>query len=294
MELPGAGCSYLESRGVSMADTEYENLLHPSMLQISYLLELEKIGKKRGSVALIADTCGVSHGPVSRFFKECIGRGYLTERYEFTDEGERALFIYKKILRDVQIYLKKMEIPETEIPEKTKQLVENVDYDLLRLMTRNAGQVKEQKNHTQSEDMGKYFLEKILDKGNFQVGIAIHQVSRNRETKLSMAHQGFEHLAYIRNNTRGSWLELTIREMHARSRIDGADMKGHLSSLKYENQGQLHQAAIKDGHLRIPLSACRFFRSRRGNVKGTVMITVTCSVGKAHMPESTALLTFWM
>lgn len=47
-----------------------EGLLHPSMLQIRYLTELAKIGKKRGSVALIADTCGVSHGPVSRFFKE--------------------------------------------------------------------------------------------------------------------------------------------------------------------------------------------------------------------------------
>ena len=39
-----------------------EGLLHPSMLQIRYLTELAKIGKKRGSVALIADTCGVSHG----------------------------------------------------------------------------------------------------------------------------------------------------------------------------------------------------------------------------------------
>ena len=31
-----------------------EDLLHPSMLQIRYLTELAKIGKKRGSVALIA------------------------------------------------------------------------------------------------------------------------------------------------------------------------------------------------------------------------------------------------
>ena len=277
-----------------MAETEFKNLLHPSMLQIRYLLELEKIGNKRGNISLIADTCGVSHGPVSRFFKECISRKYLTEQCEFTDEGTRALFIYKKILRDVEIYLRKMEIPESEIPEKMKQLVENVDYDLLRRMTRNSEQVKEQRNQDQNEDIGTYFLEKILDKGNFQVEIAIHQVSRNSETKFSMAHQGFEHLAYIRNNTRGSWLQLTIREMHAYSRIDGADMTGHLSSLKYEKQGQLYKADIRGGQLRIPLSACRFFRSRLGNVKGTVMITVTCSVGKAHMPESTALLTFWM
>ena len=288
-----------------MNKQDSKNLLHPSMLQIQYLLELEKVGKKRGSVALIADTCGVSHGPVSRFFKECIERGYLTEKYEFTAEGAHALLTYKKLLRDVKLYLKAMNIPEKEIPEKMKQLIENVDYDLLRTMIRNARQATEQtseqdKNQKDTQDdqynkdSNAYFIEKILEKGKFQVGIAIHQISRNSETRLSMAHQGFEHLAWIRNNTRGSWLELTIREIHGRSRIDGTEMSGHLSSLKYEKQGQLYEAVIKDRHLKIPLSACHFFRGRMGNVKGTVHITVACNVGNAHMPESTAVLTFWM
>ena len=44
-----------------------EGLIHPSMLQIRYLSQLAKTGKKRGSVALIADTCGVSHGTISSF-----------------------------------------------------------------------------------------------------------------------------------------------------------------------------------------------------------------------------------
>ena len=52
-----------------MEKTNTEDLMHPSMLQICYLSELAKIGKRRGSVALIADTCGVSHGPVSRFLR---------------------------------------------------------------------------------------------------------------------------------------------------------------------------------------------------------------------------------
>ena len=288
-----------------MNEQDNKNFLHPSMLQIQYLLELEKVGKKRGSVALIADTCGVSHGPISRFFKECIKREYLTEKYEFTAEGTHALVTYKKLLRDVKLYLKAMNIPEKEIPEKMKQLIENVDYDLLRTMIRNARQATEQtseqdKNQKDvqddqyNKDSNAYFIEKILEKGKFQVGIAIHQISRNSETRLSMAHQGFEHLAYIRNNTRGSWLDLTIREIHGRSRIDGTEMSGHLSSLKYEKQGQLYEAVIKDGHLKIPLSACHFFRGRMGNVKGTVHITVSCNVGNAHMPESTAVLTFWM
>lgn len=46
------------------------------------------------------------------------------------------------------------------------------------------------------------------------------------------------------------------------------------------------EAVIKDGHLKIPLSACHFFRGRMGNVKGTVHITVACNIGNAHMPES--------
>ena len=281
------------------------DLLHPSMLQIQYLMELEKVGKKRGSVTMIADICGVSHGPVSRFFKECMERGYLTEKYEFTAEGTHALLIYKKLLRDVKLYLKAMNIPEKEIPEKMRQLIENVDYDLLRNMIRNGRQtaehaVEQDKSQEETQDShysresNAYFIEKILEKGKFQVGIAVHQMSRNSETRISMAHQGFGHLALIRNNTRGSWLELTIREVNGRSRIDGTRMWGHISSLKYEKQGQLYEAVIKDGHLKIPLSACHFFRGRMGNVKGTVHITVACNIGNAHMPESTAVLTFWM
>lgn len=154
------------------------NLLHPSILQIRYLMELEKVGKKRGSVTMIADICGVSHGPVSRFFKECMERGYLTEKYEFTAEGTHALLIYKKLLRDVKLYLKAMNIPEKEISEKMRQLIENVDYNLLRTMIRNgrktaereAEQDKSQKDDQDSQYSGEsnaYFIEKILEKGKF-------------------------------------------------------------------------------------------------------------------------------
>ena len=68
-----------------------QELLHPSLLQITYLTTLEKTEKKRGCVGQVADICGVSHGPVSRFFKECVSYGYLTEQYEFTETGIRAL-----------------------------------------------------------------------------------------------------------------------------------------------------------------------------------------------------------
>lgn len=56
-----------------------EDLLHPSMLQIRYLTELAKIRQKRGRVALIAGYLRCQPCPVSRFFKECMAVGYLTD-----------------------------------------------------------------------------------------------------------------------------------------------------------------------------------------------------------------------
>ena len=74
-----------------------------------------------------------------------------------------------------------------------------------------------------AEEETSYYLENVLEKGRFDVGIAIYQLG-SEGTRLSMANNGFEHLACIRNNNRGNWIELIIREMHAHSRIDGADM----------------------------------------------------------------------
>ena len=172
-----------------MENQNTEGLLHPSVLQIRYLAELAKIGKKRGSVALIADTCGVSHGPVSRFFKECIGAGYLTEAYEFTEKGSQALKAYQRITKEVDLYLERIGIPEAEISEKARQLVENVDYSLLMTMTRNSGQVQESRNQTAVDEGTPYYLENVLDKGRFEVGIAIYQLNAAEGTKLSMQAQ---------------------------------------------------------------------------------------------------------
>ena len=205
-----------------------------------------------------------------------------------------ALKTYQRILKEVGAYLERIGIAASEIPEKTRQLIENVDYSLLMTMTRNSGQVKESRNQTNAEKGSLYYLDHVLEKGRFEVGIAIYQLNTEGTTKLSMANNGFEHLACIRNNTRGSWLELTTREMHAHSRIDGADMRGRLSSPKYVDQGQLYEAAIREGKVRIPLCPLPLMKTHLGNVKGMVSITVTCSVGKAHMPESTALLMFWL
>ena len=71
-------------------------------------------------------------------------------------------------------------------------------------------------------------------------------------------------------------------------------MEGHLQSLKYEQGGVLHLARITGGRLRLPLEACTLRRRSGGGIRGELAVTVTCNVGRVHMPESTAMLVFWL
>ncbi|SCH24269.1 Uncharacterised protein [uncultured Clostridium sp.] len=56
--------------------------------------------------------------------------------------------------------------------------------------------------------------------------------------------------------------------------------------------GSLKQAESQDGKIRISMDVCTCEIYDHGIIWGNVSITVSCSVGAAHMPESTARLMF--
>src|SRR5699024_11437752 len=107
-------------------DLKRENL--PTMQLLRYLTELEKQGGKRGSVTAVAKACGVHHGSVSRYLKICCELGYLTEDYTFTERGKTWLAGYQRLLEDLPVFLRKAGVPEREIPQNVKNLIENTDY----------------------------------------------------------------------------------------------------------------------------------------------------------------------
>ena len=98
-----------------------ENL--PTMQQLQYLMELEKLGNRRGNVAMIADICGVHHGSVSRYLKICCENGLLTKEYTFTPNGKLWLDGYKKLIGDLEVYLHNIGMAESEIPGHTKRMI---------------------------------------------------------------------------------------------------------------------------------------------------------------------------
>lgn len=266
----------------------------PTMQQLQYLTELEKMGKKRGCVALIAEICGVNHGSVSRYLKSCHENGYLTKDYEFTELGRAWFGGYRKLVDELAVYLQSIGIAKKEVAENVKELIENVDYYVLTSMIRSHQERNRVYSADKKELVAKNFLGQVLEHGNFDVQFMLYRMDDQKGLGISMANRGFSKPAHLRHNKRADWLELGICEMSANSRVDGEEMAGHLEALKYEQNGMLHQADVRDGSIRIPLEACRFQKRRGGEIVGRIPVTVTCSVGRTHMPESTALLVFWL
>lgn len=64
------------------------------------------------------------------------------EQYTFTEAGIRALRMYERILQSTQSYLTRLGVSEGSRQESLRQLIENVDYELLLSITRSDTQVK--------------------------------------------------------------------------------------------------------------------------------------------------------
>lgn len=268
----------------------------PTMQQIRYLMELEKLDHKRGTVSMISEICGVHHGSVSRYLKISYESGLLTKDYEFTKAGRVWLGKYKKLVEDLERYFQNIGLAEEEIPAAVKKMIENFDYHVLTSMIRTDQEIR--RNYSANKDKKKTpmknFLSEVLKYGTESVSFMLFRVDHETGYRVSMANRGFERPAILRHNKRGSWIQLTVKEMSAESRMTGEMMTGHMESMKYEENGVLQQAEIKNRKLRIPLEACHFIRKPGGEVISMIPVTVTCSVGRNHMPESTAILVFWL
>lgn len=265
----------------------------PTMQQLRYLEELQKIGNGRGIMGQIAEICGVNHSSVTRYLKNCVENDILMPDYTFTQSGRAYLEGYLSLAEELRMYLCRIGIPDREVEDNVRDMIENMDYYTIASMLRNEQKMKSIHGMEKKESVSKNFIGEVIQHGNCKVRFIIYRMAEE-ERGLSMADRGFEKPATLKHNKRGSWLELKIREMKAHSRINGQNMIGHMESLKYEMDGALHEADIRENVVRIPLSACRYHCRQGGEIRGMIPVTLSCSVGRTHMPESTAMLIFWL
>lgn len=270
----------------------------PTIQQLQYLTELESLKTERGFVVLIAEKCGVTHGVVSRYLKSCIDHGYLTEDYQFTEFGQAWLNEYRKLMKDLGDYLRSIGIPEHELSENIRTLIENTELHTLKAIVKNYENMMVLKQTGKEKGVPDNLKKELSQYEDWKVHFKIYRMNVGREKRsrdhFSMANRGFEKLALFGKDDAGEYLEFRTREMSAGSRVDGVQMSGRLEHLKYEDHGELKLTEIQDGKLRIPLDAFRLHRGQGGELIGMLPITVTCSVGRTHMPESTALMVVWM
>ena len=228
----------------------------PTMLQLQYLQGLSRVEKKRGAQGIIAESYGVNRSTVNRYFKNCIERGILTESLDV--------------------------------------MVENIDIHMLELMI-NAYAEKKSVYKKKENELDQEIQHNLQKCERHPVVFRLYRMNKKQgQGRDSMAMRGFEEIAEIVQENGESYLELKLKEMAAHSRVSGEMMAGKLKTLKYEHNEVLEEARIENNIVKIPMEACRIHRWTGIGTMGIVPVTVTCSVGPMHMPESTALLYFWV
>lgn len=266
----------------------------PTMLQLKYLQGLSRVEKKRGAQGSIAEYYNVNRSTVNRFFKNCIERGILTEALEFTVEGQEWLDRYVRLYENLQKYLEEIGARPEEIEETIDVMVEDIDIHMLELMI-NAHAEKKSVYKRKENELDQEIQNNLQKCERHPVVFRLYRMNKKPgQSRDSMAMRGFEETAEIVQDQGESYLELKVKDMSAHSRVSGETMVGKLKTLKYEHDEVLETADIVNNIVRIPMEACKIHKWTGVGTMGVVPVTVTCSVGLVHMPESTALLYFWV
>ena len=266
----------------------------PTMLQLKYLQGLSRVEKKRGAQGSIAEYYNVNRSTVNRFFKNCIERGILTEALEFTVEGQEWLDRYVRLYENLQKYLEEIGARPEEIEETIDVMVEDIDIHMLELMI-NAHAEKKSVYKRKENELDQEIQNNLQKCERHPVVFRLYRMNKKPgQSRDSMAMRGFEETAEIVQDKGESYLELKVKDMSAHSRVSGETMVGKLKTLKYEHDEVLETVDIVNNVVRIPMEACKIHKWTGVGTMGVVPVTVTCSVGLVHMPESTAILYFWV
>ena len=266
----------------------------PTMLQLKYLQGLSRVEKKRGAQGSIAEYYNVNRSTVNRFFKNCIERGILTEALEFTVEGQEWLDRYVKLYENLQKYLEEIGARPEEIEETIDVMVEDIDIHMLEWMI-NAHAEKKSVYKRKENELDQEIQNNLQKCERHPVVFRLYRMNKKPgQSRDSMAMRGFEETAEIVQDKGESYLELKVKDMSAHSRVSGETMVGKLKTLKYEHDEGLETTDIVNNIVRIPMEACKIHKWTGVGTMGVVPVTVTCSVGLVHMPESIALLYFWV
>ena len=199
-----------------------------------------------------------------------------------------------RLYENLQKYLEEIGARPEEIEETIDVMVEDIDIHMLELMI-NAHAEKKSVYKRKENELDQEIQNNLQKCERHPVVFRLYRMNKKPgQSRDSMAMRGFEETAEIVQDKGESYLELKVKDMSAHSRVSGETMVGKLKTLKYEHDEGLETTDIVNNIVRIPMEACKIHKWTGVGTMGVVPVTVTCSVGLVHMPESTALLYFWV
>ena len=247
----------------------------------------------------MATAVQVHHTSVSRFFRACQGAGYLDSQYMLTKDGRIWYDTYLSMREGLRRYCNYLGMEEGEAEENVELFFESMRPDSIQKMVDSISGESigtHGANRGNAPSKTQEGIASVIRKGEYGVDFRVLRAKpgKNGKRSLSMADRGFFHPAKIKKNNRGTFVELTAREIQAISQITGIKMRGRLSAFHYLQHDYDCSVRIRDGKIVIPLEAFEFRQGILGDMVGVLPIKVRCNVGQLHMPESRALLTIWL
>ncbi|MFV0529354.1 MAG: hypothetical protein ACK5MN_11640 [Lachnospiraceae bacterium] len=276
-----------------------EDVLQLTKLQYQYLLEYENLLTEHKKIGLreLGRRVQVSAATLSRFFNYCVVEGILTDKFDLTPYGRLLLDRYRERRRRIAKWLERKGLTHEHAYEQAAQILEYCSEETVSVFSKLgefclACELLEQERETVKTFDGSHLCS-YLAPGEYSVSFTFYRENDQLPGRISMANNGFVHPARLVCKKRGGYLELNIVTMQAVSRSSKEEMSGRVQSMHYEEGHRMKVMRITDDKVRVPLSIVEVtYIQKSGLLRGSVPITISCSLGDVHMPESTALLVF--
>jgi Mn-dependent DtxR family transcriptional regulator len=264
--------------------------------QMKYLVALSQ--QKKPSVSQIAIKYNVNRSTVCRSLTALIDQGLLNERYELTSVGKHYLTEYKYKHEIITGWLVKNGIGEETASQDTYKIMEVCSEQTIRMLGQGGEFCKacsyfRKRGHKLVIEGNE--LHQYINRGEYQVPFVFHKDKKRTPEQISMANDAFYHPAILVITKDSGYLSLRTKQMEQKSLIDKLRLAGKVEKIKYEYQNQVKEAVISDTMVKLPIEALKFIYIKEDDIlHGYVNLTMTCTVGVIHMPESTAILTIYL
>jgi Mn-dependent DtxR family transcriptional regulator len=142
---------------------------------------------------------------------------------------------------------------------------------------------------------GNAFCE-ALDDGSYPISFVFYRCDckANCMVSPSMANDGFESSGELIVKKGNGMILLKAKPLEHTSALGGFRIRGSLHAMKYRDGAKFKEARKEGDSFYFPASVLKFLNVNCNQFfQGSVVLRMSCSAGKIHMPESNAIFTMY-